>query len=116
MEEASRHGLSWFCHLFPCSPLHCSIGPEGPIGVTGFEPAASCSQSRRSAKLSYAPRVVISLIYSIPGLPANLFFWLSSRAASGYSPNIDTRMPIHISLTAQRVCESFTLANGAKHD
>jgi hypothetical protein len=26
------------------------------IGATGFEPAPSCSQSRRSAKLSYAPR------------------------------------------------------------
>ena len=26
------------------------------IGVTGFEPAASCSQSRRSTKLSYTPK------------------------------------------------------------
>ena len=25
------------------------------VGATGFEPAASCSQSKRSAKLSYAP-------------------------------------------------------------
>jgi hypothetical protein len=32
-----------------------NIGPTS-IGATGFEPAASCSQSRRSAKLSYAPR------------------------------------------------------------
>src|SRR5258707_3466641 len=25
------------------------------VGATGFEPATSCSQSRRSTKLSYAP-------------------------------------------------------------
>ena len=30
-----------------------------PIGATGFEPATSCSQNTRSAKLSYAPRVGI---------------------------------------------------------
>ena len=32
--------------------LYCRFAA---IGVTGFEPAASCSQSRRSAKLSYTP-------------------------------------------------------------
>ena len=26
------------------------------VGATGFEPATSCSQSRRSARLSYAPQ------------------------------------------------------------
>ena len=31
-------------------------GSPSVIGATGFEPATSCSQSRRSAKLSYAPR------------------------------------------------------------
>ena len=32
------------------------FGPNGPkIGATGFEPAASWSQTRRSTKLSYAP-------------------------------------------------------------
>ena len=32
-----------------------------PIGVTGFEPATSCSRSRRSTGLSYAPKSVSSL-------------------------------------------------------
>ena len=28
------------------------------IGVTGFEPATSCSQSRRATKLRYTPKLV----------------------------------------------------------
>ena len=31
----------------------CAVPTE--VGVTGFEPAASCSRSKRSAKLSYTP-------------------------------------------------------------
>ena len=33
------------------------------VGATGLEPAASCSQSKHSTKLSYAP--INSLIYNI---------------------------------------------------
>ncbi len=29
--------------------------PRAPVGLTGFEPATSCSQSRRATKLRYSP-------------------------------------------------------------
>jgi len=43
-------------------PSHSSAGATGSllfgvVGVPGFEPGASCSQSRRSAKLSYTPMI-----------------------------------------------------------
>jgi hypothetical protein len=31
------------------------------VGATGFEPATSCSQSRRSTKLSYTPKAARAL-------------------------------------------------------
>lgn len=34
---------------------HASCVNIAGIGMTGFEPAASCSQSRRSTKLSHIP-------------------------------------------------------------
>jgi hypothetical protein len=34
---------------------HDGHGPDAIIGVTGFEPATSWSQTRRSTKLSYTP-------------------------------------------------------------
>ncbi len=33
---------------------------EDYIGMTGFEPAASCSQSRRATKLRYIPEECVS--------------------------------------------------------
>jgi hypothetical protein len=43
------------CSLSP-DPFHCPW-MDGPIcvGKAGFEPATSCSQSRRAAKLRYFP-------------------------------------------------------------
>ena len=32
---------------------------DGRVGVTGFEPATSCSQSRRATKLRYTPLVLL---------------------------------------------------------
>lgn len=37
-----------------------------PIGVAGFEPTASCTQSRRSAKLSYTPQIKANRIVITP--------------------------------------------------
>ena len=38
--------------MYPCG----NGGPCRVVGATGFEPATSCSQSKRSTRLSYAPR------------------------------------------------------------
>ena len=38
-----------------CQPGHRLFDFGGEIGVTGFEPATSWSQTRRSTKLSYTP-------------------------------------------------------------
>ena len=37
------------------------------VGVTGFEPATSCSQNKRSAKLSYTPQFLRWVI--LPEIP-----------------------------------------------
>ena len=34
----------------------CAVVHEEMVGVTGFEPATSWSQTRRSTKLSYTPK------------------------------------------------------------
>ena len=43
------------------------------VGVTGFEPATSCSQSRRATKLRYTPLVLLSR-YTMPMERARLIF------------------------------------------
>lgn len=48
----------------PIARRRFRVGPLDPedsstVGATGFEPAAIGTQSRRSSKLSYAPRVAI---------------------------------------------------------
>ena len=40
----------------PIDVVHC--GDFLVVGAAGLEPAASCSQSRRSSQLSYAPILV----------------------------------------------------------
>src|SRR5215470_16164385 len=49
------------------------------VGATGFEPATSCSRSRRATKLRYAPRDSISL--------ARLAFRLPDSALPGVLPD-----------------------------
>ena len=41
--------------LGPRRPHRCHLDVPSKVGVTGFEPAASCSRSKRSTKLSYTP-------------------------------------------------------------
>lgn len=55
------------------------VPSQGHIGVTGFEPATSCSQSRRATKLRYTPLVLLvgvepttKQILSLPPLPIGL--------------------------------------------
>ncbi len=51
----------WTTPVVRCATLYSLLSIRlRRIGVTGFEPAASCSQSRRSAKLSYTPRQGLS--------------------------------------------------------
>ena len=45
-----------------CSTIE--LHPQMPIGVTGFEPAASCSQSRRSSQAE--PHPVIAMRHASP--------------------------------------------------
>lgn len=40
-------------------------GLSEKIGMTGFEPAASCSQSRRATKLRYIPMISIEIAYRL---------------------------------------------------
>ena len=40
-----------------CSPLSLSALTLPSVGAAGFEPTASCSQSRRDTRLRYAPRI-----------------------------------------------------------
>src|ERR1035441_10114735 len=35
------------------------------VGATGFEPATSCSQSKCSTRLSYAPTQILQWIYAV---------------------------------------------------
>ena len=40
------------------------LRPQDMVGTTGFEPATSCSQSRRATKLRHVPKVLsLSLIH-----------------------------------------------------
>lgn len=55
------------------------VPSQGHIGVTGFEPATFCSQSRRATKLRYTPLVLLvgvepttKQILSLPPLPIGL--------------------------------------------
>ena len=41
--------------------------PQMTVGAAGLEPAASRSQTERSAKLSYAPETGYWLVYCYPG-------------------------------------------------
>lgn len=55
-------------HLRPHTPRasnsHASrFGPKQPIGAAGFEPATSCSQSRRDTGLRYAPYIRSRAVY-----------------------------------------------------
>lgn len=51
-----RHrGMSVRCHSSPCPPDVRQGGVMG-VGMTGFEPATSCSQSRRAARLRHIPK------------------------------------------------------------
>ena len=36
------------------------LRPQDMVGTTGFEPATSCSQSRRATKLRHVPKVLSS--------------------------------------------------------
>ena len=36
------------------------------VGATGFEPATSCSRSRRATELRYAPHVELSALHTPP--------------------------------------------------
>src|SRR5690349_7271706 len=47
-----RHGLPW---LFSADPMLRAVPKAEKIGTAGFEPTASCSQSRRSTRLNYIP-------------------------------------------------------------
>ena len=39
----------------PWTASHTRLDADAMVGMTGFEPATSCSQSRRSTRLSYFP-------------------------------------------------------------
>src|SRR5699024_5745257 len=45
----------WMRGLPRMSVRHGRLRARTVVGATGFEPATSCSQSRRSTKLNYAP-------------------------------------------------------------
>ena len=53
------------------------------IGAKGFEPPASCSQSRRSAKLSYAPYSVFHTADNSAAFPQGRSAKAAQRAPSG---------------------------------
>ena len=38
----------------------------GVVGVTGFEPATSASQTRRASQLRYTPLTAVAVIYPMP--------------------------------------------------
>ena len=47
------------------------------IGMTGFEPATSCSQSKRATKLRYIPLLPCSILgYLQPKIEHGSFFWI----------------------------------------
>ena len=52
-------------HVSPCKNRGFRAG--NTLGATGLEPAASCSQSRRSTKLSYAPESIFEAPFKEPG-------------------------------------------------
>ena len=62
------------------------------VGATGFEPATSCSQSRRSTKLSYAPHFQNEEGHSSNGLAeCNRKAPVRSDCASLGTPNVNSR-------------------------
>lgn len=42
----------------------CQCNTLERVGVTGFEPATSCPQSRRTTKLSYTPFIAHQMMHS----------------------------------------------------
>jgi hypothetical protein len=60
------------------------------IGMTGFEPATSCSQSRRATKLRYIPLHLVLIDYTPPSSPQLAFLKIGPQAPTN-NGNWDTK-------------------------
>ena len=69
-----------------CSTIE--LHPQMPIGVTGFEPAASCSQSRRSSQAEPHPVAAYSRLSFIPRKSRNHYYIHSSRICQSQKSKI----------------------------
>ena len=59
------------------------------VGATGFEPATSCSRSRRATKLRYAPSLSTILLYASQAyFPINFTNTHTESSATFGSPAI----------------------------
>ena len=60
-----------------------------PVGATGFEPATSCSRSRRATELRYAPKVgMVAGPYGLRTVPTVVQFAVLSAPRKIRTPNL----------------------------
>ena len=82
--ERLTHSLEGCCSIqlsYGAGKINCA--KKQVVGATGFEPTTSCSQSKRSTRLSYAPPTTSRLIKYIRPICKNFLKLFSYQPMSG---------------------------------